>query len=178
MIWSAMVTVDRRCATHQHCDQLGHVRDRFPQRRLVDRVKLRRTSASSSSVAPGAPKVRFLSSTSKHPKLTPAARADWREWIDRIAHVLQAVPAAADFLSGQLRLEETAEPPPTVAIRLETPKDLAQLIGTARLETLPGKQHQREARGYFVALTDGTSAADAAEQMVMHVLRYALQADV
>jgi hypothetical protein len=25
---------------HQHCDQLGHVRDRFPQRRLVDRVKL------------------------------------------------------------------------------------------------------------------------------------------
>jgi len=109
---------------------------------------------------------------------TSRAHADWREWVDRIAHVLQAVPAVADFLSGQLRLEVTAEPPPTVAIRLETPKDLAQLIGTARFETLPGKQHLRQAIGYFVASSGGTSAADAADQMVRHVLRYALQADV
>jgi hypothetical protein len=106
------------------------------------------------------------------------AHASWREWVNRITHVLQAVPAFADFLSGQLRLEVTAQPPPTVAIRLETPKDLAQLIGTARLETLPGKQHGRQAIGYFVGFSEGTSAGDAAEQMIRHVLRYALQADV
>lgn len=103
------------------------------------------------------------------------AYADWREWVDRIAHVLQAVPAVAEFLSGQLRLKVSAEPSPTVAVRLETPKDLAQLIGTTGLETLRGKQHRRQAIGYFVAFQGGTSAGDAAEQMVRHVLRYALQ---
>lgn len=104
--------------------------------------------------------------------------AGWREWADRTTRVLQAVPAIADFLSGQLGLEVTAEPPPAVAIRLETPKDLGQLIGTTGLETLPGKQHFRQAIGYFAAFPGGASAGDAAEQMIRHVLRYALQVDV
>jgi hypothetical protein len=106
------------------------------------------------------------------------AHAGWREWTERIARVLQAVPAVADFLSVQLGLGVTAEPRPTVAVRLETPNDLAALIGTGKLESLPGKQHFRLAIGYFAASPGGTSAADAAEQMVRHVMRYALQIDV
>jgi hypothetical protein len=106
------------------------------------------------------------------------AEAGWREWAERLAHVLQAVPAVAGFLSGQLGLVVTADPPPVVAVRLETPKDLVQLIGTAGLDVLPGKQHGRQAIGYFAASSGGTAAGDAAEQMVRHVLRYALQADI
>ena len=109
---------------------------------------------------------------------TSRAQAGWVEWADRITRVLQAVPAVADFLSGQLGLEVLADPPPQVAIRLETPKDLAQLIGTSGLDPLPGKQHLRQAISYFTASPDGASAGDAAEQMIQHVLRVSLNMDI
>jgi hypothetical protein len=40
------------------------------------------------------------------------AQAGWAEWADRITRVLQAVPAVAKLLSGQLGLEVLADPPP------------------------------------------------------------------
>jgi hypothetical protein len=109
---------------------------------------------------------------------TSRAQAGWIEWADRITRVLQAVPAAADFLSGQLGLEVLADPPPQAAIRLETPKDLAQLIGTSGLDPLPGKQHMSQAIGFFTASPEGTSPRDAAEQMIQHVLRVSLNMDI
>jgi NADPH2:quinone reductase len=41
-----------------------------------------------------------------------------------------------------------------------------------------GKQHLRQAISYFTASPDGTSAGDAAEQMIQHVLRVSLNMDI
>jgi hypothetical protein len=105
-------------------------------------------------------------------------KTQWLGWVDRIADLLRAVPYAAQLLSDQMGLEVSAELSPTVAVRLETPKDLSQLIGTAGLDALAGKQHLRQAIGYFIASSGGCLPQEAAEQMVQHVLRYALQADI
>jgi hypothetical protein len=106
------------------------------------------------------------------------AQAGWIEWAGRVTAVLQAVPSVAGFLSGQLGLEVLADPPPQVAVRLEAPVDLAQLIGTSGLDPLPGRQHMRQAIGYFTASPGGACAGDAAEQMIRHILRVSLNMDI
>jgi hypothetical protein len=93
---------------------------------------------------------------------SPIPPASPDEWARRITQVLQAAPAIAGFLTGQLGLHVTGNPAAQAAVRLETPKDLAQLIDTAGLEPLPG----------------GTPAPDTAARMIQHVLQYALKIDV
>ena len=109
---------------------------------------------------------------------SPIPPASRDEWARRITQVLQAAPAIAGFLTGQLGLHVAGTPAAQAAVRLETPKDLAQLIDTAGLEPLPGGQHMRHATGYFTAAPDGTPAPDTAARMVQHVLQYALTIDV
>ena len=101
------------------------------------------------------------------------------EWDARITRLLQAVPDIVGFIAGQLGLAVTAEPPAQVAVRIESPKDLAQLFDLSGLEALPGGQHMRQANGYFsAAALDGESADRAATRMIRHVLDYAFKIDI
>jgi hypothetical protein len=108
---------------------------------------------------------------------SPAPPADPSAWAERIDQVLQAPPALAAFLSGQLGLRVSGDPPAQAALRLETPGDIAQLIDATDLDSLPGGQHMRQAIGYFTASADGAPASQAATRMVRHVLQYGLKAD-
>ncbi|MGD0555416.1 MAG: hypothetical protein ABSA93_10605 [Streptosporangiaceae bacterium] len=98
-------------------------------------------------------------------------------WTGRITQVLQAAPALAGFLSGTLGLQISPEVTAWVAVRLEAPKDIAELIDATGLDPLPGGQRLREVTGYLAAAGDGVPAPDAAARMVRDAARYALKAD-
>jgi hypothetical protein len=99
-------------------------------------------------------------------------------WEEHLTHALQLPTALAEFLTSELGLATSGNPPAHVAVRLEAQHDLAEMINVTRMPSLPGSQHKCQATGYFIASSHGLPPADAAKQMITDVLRYALNVDV
>jgi hypothetical protein len=95
-------------------------------------------------------------------------------WDRRLASVLGLPAVFAEFLSGELRLKVSGQPPAQVSVRLEAQEDMAEMIDITGMKQLPGTSNKAQAIGYFTASPDGAPAADAARRMVTDVLRYAL----
>ncbi|MGH3155136.1 MAG: hypothetical protein ACRDNF_00960, partial [Streptosporangiaceae bacterium] len=101
----------------------------------------------------------------------PAAPEVWERRLD---WALSLPRVFAEFLSGELHLKLSGEPPAQVSVRLEAPKDMAEMIDVTGMKRLPGMPNKAQAIGYFSASPDGIPVAEAAKRMVTDVLRYAL----
>ena len=98
-------------------------------------------------------------------------------WTDRLRQALDLPDALDGFLTDQLGLTTSADPPVVLGFRLDAPHDLAELIDVTDLHQLPGGQHERQAIGYLIADPDGAPPADAVKRAIDHILRYGLQSE-
>ena len=98
-------------------------------------------------------------------------------WTDRLRRALDLPDALNGFLTDQLGLTTSGDPPVLLGFRLDAPHDLAELIDVTDLHELPGGQHARQAIGYLIADPDGAPPADAVKRAIDHVLRYGLQSE-
>ena len=104
----------------------------------------------------------------------PVEPAIWRH---RLNDVLQIPTIFASFLSCELDLVTSGEPPALVGAKLQAMIDLTELIDISGFQQLPGGSLKRQAIGYFVADHDKGLAWEAASKMVGDVLLYALNVD-
>jgi hypothetical protein len=93
-------------------------------------------------------------------------------WEDLIQQAVGIPRLLTEFLSRELDLSLSGEPPVVFAVRLDATSDLAELIDITGLESLPGGRHRTQAVGYFIGSSDGASPVGAARRMVTDVLRY------
>jgi hypothetical protein len=109
-------------------------------------------------------------------KPPPSAAPD--VWAERITRALEVPQAFAEFLWGELHSRPWGQPPVRVAVLLEAQRDLAEMIDITSLHSLPaGGNRVKQAVGYFLADSGGSSAGDAASRMVGHVLLHDLSVD-
>ena len=104
----------------------------------------------------------------------PVEPAIWRH---HFSDALQIPTAFASFLSSELNLVTSGEPPALVGVKLQAIVDLTELIDISGFQQLPGGSLKRQAIGYFVAGRDESLAWEAASKMVSDVLLYALNVD-
>ena len=104
----------------------------------------------------------------------PAGSAVWN---DRLRQALDLPGALDGFLTDQLGLTTSGDPPVVLGFRFDAPHDLAELIDVSDLHELPGGQHARQAIGYLIADPDGAPSADVVERAIDDVLRYGLQSE-
>jgi hypothetical protein len=102
------------------------------------------------------------------PALTPDA------WEGIFTQVVELAQALGQFLSAELGLSVSGEPPANIAFQLEAQQDIGEMIDVAGLESLPGLSHRRVVIGYFISDHEGVPAATAVSQMTTDVLRYGL----
>jgi hypothetical protein len=81
-------------------------------------------------------------------------------------------------LSGELGLAISGEPPVQAGIRLETPRDMTELVDITGLAALPGAQQLSQFMVYLAACPDGASAASAADRMTRQMLEEALKVNL
>jgi hypothetical protein len=98
-------------------------------------------------------------------------------WWIRFFRAFLTAEILGHFLSGDLGLTISGEPPAQVGCRLEGHNDLTDLVDITGLESLPGATRRREYLGYAIADRIGKTTADIARQMVKHMLDYALQVE-
>lgn len=95
-------------------------------------------------------------------------------WDKRMTRALELAQVLVPFLSAELHLTTSAEPPVNVGVKVDAQQDMAELIDITGMQPLPGATRRREAIGYFLADRDGSPAVDAARRMITHVLQYSL----
>ena len=108
----------------------------------------------------------------------PAPPASPSSWQRRFERALQLPGAFAVLLSGQLGLAISGEPPVQAGIRLETPRDITELVDITGLATLPGAQRLSQYMVYLTSCPDGASAASAADRMTRQMLEETLKVDL
>jgi hypothetical protein len=108
----------------------------------------------------------------------PAPSASPSLWRRRFERALQLPGAFAALLSGQLGLAISGEPPVQAGIRLETPRDMTELVDITGLAALPGAQQLSQFMVYLAAYSNGASAVSAADRMTRQMLEEALKVNL
>jgi len=98
-------------------------------------------------------------------------------WTDHVMRALELPRALNMLLTQQLRLSTSGDPPVVLVVRLDAPRDLADMIDITDLTELPGGIHASQAIGLFVADREGAPAAQVVRRMIDHILLYALQTE-
>lgn len=95
-------------------------------------------------------------------------------WEEIFSLVVELAVALGLFLTAEIGLDVSGEPPANIAFQLEAQQDIAEMIDVAGLESLPGLPRRREVIGYLLADPGGVPAVTAVRRMMTDVLRYAL----
>lgn len=95
----------------------------------------------------------------------------WERHVQRALEL--AIPVAR--LLTDLGFRTSGKPPAQVGIRLQAPKDLAEMVDITGRAEVPGETRGRQATGYFIADGDGKPTEAAAGTMVRDILLHALK---
>lgn len=108
----------------------------------------------------------------------PTALADLIAWHRRFASAFVLFDAVTRYmLEGDLRLTTDKEPSGKLAVWLETPRDLTQLVDVERHDRVAGTQVSRWFHGYAVADDTGARSTVVAAQWIRQLCDDALHLD-
>jgi len=95
---------------------------------------------------------------------TPRDLATWHRWFTRAFTILEIV--STRLLMGELRLTTEGDPAATLAVWLDTPRHLEQLVDIRSFNREPGTYISRQFAGYAVAADTGASPAAVATSWI------------
>lgn len=96
---------------------------------------------------------------------------------DRFTRALAVPSALAAFLTEDLGLGTSDDPPSQAGIWLQTPRDMAELVDVEGLQPLPGSPRSNSFTGWALADPAGEPAATAAGELLRQMCDYTLSLD-
>jgi hypothetical protein len=108
----------------------------------------------------------------------PAPSAGLAEWQDRFGRMLELPSILAQFLTNDLGLATSDDPPAKLALSMETPNGpLTDLVDIGDLKPLTGGQVMNQFTGWAVAESDGKSTGGTARDLTGQMCEEALALD-
>ena len=98
-------------------------------------------------------------------------------WSRRFGVTLAVSRAFADFLSRDLGLATSNDPPVQCGVWLQSPQSLTAMVDIHGLRVLPGRSPSNEFIGWAFAAPDGKPAAGAARDLIVQMCEYTLRLD-
>jgi hypothetical protein len=111
------------------------------------------------------------------PDGTPAAAISLVQWRDRFTRALAIPQALAHFLTRDLSLATSADPPAQLGLWLNTPDKMTELVDIENLNTLPGSAQANWFIGYAVADPEGASPTTTATDLLGQMCDFTLHLD-
>jgi hypothetical protein len=105
----------------------------------------------------------------------PPAPADLRAWHAILRKALTIPAAMAEFLSAELDLMPSNDPPAQFGVFLRSREPLTSIISVAELRMRPGASPMNWFYGYLVADADGDPADEVARELLTQLCEYTLQ---
>lgn len=96
---------------------------------------------------------------------------------DRFTRALAVPTALATFLTDDLGLATSGDPPSQVGVWLRTPRDMAELVDSGGLKPLPGSPQSNSFTGWALADPTGEPASIAAVELLRQMCDYTLNLD-
>lgn len=103
--------------------------------------------------------------------------SDLTAWQERFRLALAIPRAFADFLTDDLGMATSDNPPAQLGIWLQSTQPLTSMIETDGLRTLPGSWPQNQFIGWALTAADGGPAEQAARDLVIQLCEYTLHLD-
>jgi hypothetical protein len=107
----------------------------------------------------------------------PAPPVALPAWHGRLVQAIALPATLAKFLTRDLELATTGNQPAKIAVSLEAPRSLAELIDTRNITALPGSAAANSFTAWAVADPNGDRAADLAQLWLRDMCDYALYLD-
>jgi hypothetical protein len=107
----------------------------------------------------------------------PAPPADLATWYDRFVRALAVAGALAEFLTKDLGLPATDDPPAQAGVWLDTPHAMTELVDLQGMDILPGATPSTWFAGWAVADLDGKPLAELAQAWLTQMCDYTLRLD-
>ena len=108
---------------------------------------------------------------------TPVPPAGLAQWRDRFAQALELPGALAQFLTSDLGLATTAEPPAQQGMWLNAPHAMSELVDAGDLKPLPGSALVNGFTSYSIADPEGKPVTAAALDILSQMCDFTLHLD-
>jgi hypothetical protein len=105
---------------------------------------------------------------------TPGPAEPLNTWHHRLVKALNVPKAFAQFLTDNLKLATSAEPPTQFGVWLNTPHTMTELVDIENLPTLPGAPASNSFIGYAIAESSGVPATALAVELLRQMCDYTL----